>query len=263
VQFDALWSSTSKSSSDHEAPEDSTSKGCEICYKIDLNTHFNQGQPSKVEQVLVESCDETIEKENDHLKIEVKTLELEVNKLKKQAKVQHSQDNCGNMLKKLEKGTITPKVSSQHQSKQNHHKKEERNHMDDNVKYARSGYLNARRPHIKSAIGYKTGDKHNSRVITGQEFIKFTKANIQQENNQNIKATNNASYAHTNAPHISLMSYHDFDASYVLMRNKFGRVITLHIRSHHKRSNAYVWVPKCIVTNLKGLNQTWVPKNKA
>jgi hypothetical protein len=36
--------------------------------------------------------------------------------------------------------------------------------------------LNARRPHIKTGIGYKNGDKHNSKVNTkGQKFIKFTK----------------------------------------------------------------------------------------
>jgi hypothetical protein len=33
--------------------------------------------------VIVETCDEAIEKENDHLKREVKRLELKVNKLKK------------------------------------------------------------------------------------------------------------------------------------------------------------------------------------
>jgi cell division protein FtsB len=38
--------------------------------------------------VLVESCDEATGKENDHLKREVKKLELKVNKLKKQTKVQ-------------------------------------------------------------------------------------------------------------------------------------------------------------------------------
>jgi cell division protein FtsB len=37
-------------------------------------------------QVSVETCDEQISKENDHLKREVKKLELEVNKLKKQDK---------------------------------------------------------------------------------------------------------------------------------------------------------------------------------
>jgi hypothetical protein len=94
--------------------------------------------------------------------------------------------------------------------------------------------LNARRPHIKSGIGYKTGDKHNSRVNTrGQEFIK---GNIQHEKKQSIKTTNNASYSYANASHVSHMSYHDFDASYVLMINKFVKIIALHIGPHHKRS---------------------------
>jgi hypothetical protein len=60
VQFGALWSSTSKTSTNDKA---STS------------------------QVSVETCNDLITKENDHLKREVKKLELEVNKLKKQAKV--------------------------------------------------------------------------------------------------------------------------------------------------------------------------------
>jgi hypothetical protein len=104
VQFDDLWSSTSKSSSDPEAPKASTSKGCERCYNVDLKTLCDQGQSPKVQKVLVEPCDEAIGKENDHLKIEVKRLELEVNKLKKQAKVQPSKDNHRNMVEKLEKG---------------------------------------------------------------------------------------------------------------------------------------------------------------
>jgi hypothetical protein len=37
--------------------------------------------------VLVETCDDAIGKENDHLKREFKKLELEVNKLMKQTKV--------------------------------------------------------------------------------------------------------------------------------------------------------------------------------
>jgi hypothetical protein len=76
VQFDALWSSTSKTSSDPEAPKVSISKGCERCYNLDLNDFYDKSQPSKVEQVLVESCDEAIRKENDHLKREVKRLKF-------------------------------------------------------------------------------------------------------------------------------------------------------------------------------------------
>jgi cell division protein FtsB len=63
--------------------------------------------------VLVESFDESIGKENDHLKRQVKKLEPEVNKLKKQTKVQPSQDNHSNMVKKFEKGRTTPKIASQ------------------------------------------------------------------------------------------------------------------------------------------------------
>jgi hypothetical protein len=120
-----------------------------------------------------------------------------------------------------------------------------------------------RRSHIKSGIGYKTGNQHNTRVNTkGQEFIKFNKNNVQQEKKKSIKSTNNISYPHAKASHVSHMSYHDFNASYVLMRNKIGKIIVLHIGPYHKRSKVCVWVPKCHVTNLRGPNQTWVPKTK-
>jgi hypothetical protein len=267
VQFDALWSSTSKTSSDLKAPKASISNRCERCYNLNLNALYDQSQPFKVEQPLVESCDEAIGNENDHLKSEVKRLELEVNKLKKQAQVQPSQDNHRNMVKKLEKRTITPKIASQHQSKQIHHKKKEKNTVNEKNEYARSVYLNARKPHIKSGIGYKTGDKHNSRVNTrGQEFIKFIKANISQDKKQTIKTTNSTSFSYkynANASHVSHMSYHDFDASYVLIRNKIGKVIVLHVGPHHNRSKTCVWVTKCLVTNLRGPNETWVPKSQA
>jgi hypothetical protein len=78
-----------------------------------------------------------------------------------------------------------------------------------------------------------------------------------------MKTTNNTSYSYTNDYHVSHMSYHDFDASYMLMKNKFTKTIALHIGSYHKRSKTCVWVPKCLVTNLRGPNQTWVPKTKA
>jgi hypothetical protein len=74
----------------------------------------------------MESCDEAIGKENDHLKLEVNILELEVNKLKKQVKVQYHQDSRRNMVKKLEKRTTAPKLISQQQNKPTHYKKKRR-----------------------------------------------------------------------------------------------------------------------------------------
>jgi hypothetical protein len=119
--------------------------------------------------------------------------------------------------------------------------------------------LNARRSHIKNGIGYKSGGKHNSRVNSyGKEF---TKGNSYQDKKQILNKPNHASYA--NASCVSLMSYHNFDVSYVLMRNKFGKIVALYIGPHHKKSKTFVWVPKCLVINIRGPKQIWVPKIKA
>jgi hypothetical protein len=91
VQFSALWSSTSKTSTNNKA---------------------------SISQVSVETCDNQIAQENDHLKREVKKIELEVNKLKKQIKVQPPQDNRSNVIKKLEKGKTAPKFAFQLSKKQ-------------------------------------------------------------------------------------------------------------------------------------------------
>jgi hypothetical protein len=103
--------------------------------------------------------------------------------------------------------------------KPTHDKKEEKVNIDKNIEYARSVFLNARRPHIKNGIGYKSDDKHNSRVNSnGKEFIKFTKANSHQENNHSLNNTNHVSYgSNANTSYVYHISYHKFDASYVLM----------------------------------------------
>jgi hypothetical protein len=140
------------------------------------------------------------------------------------------------MVNKLEKVKTVPKLNSQQQMRPTHQKKEERANINEKIEYAR-------RPHIKNGIGYKSGDKHNSRVNSnGKEFIKFTKGNSYQDKKQSLNNTNHVFYA--NASYVSHISYHDFDASYVLMRNKFGRVVTLYVGPHHKRSKTCVWVPK-------------------
>jgi hypothetical protein len=192
-------------------------------------------------------------------------LEQKVSMLEKQAKVQPSQDNRRNMVNKFKKGKTTPKLAPQQQMKHTHHKKEENANIGKKIKYAGSVFLNARRPHIKNGIAYKSGDKHNSRVNSnGKDFIKFTKGNSHQEKKQILNNTNHVSYAsNANASYVSHMSYHEFNASYVLMRNKFVRIVALYVGPHHKRSKTYVWVLKCLVINLKGLKEVWVHKNKA
>jgi hypothetical protein len=85
VQFDALWSSTSKPLNNSE---------------------------SFISQVSVETSDEEVAQENDQLKLKVKRLEKMVSELVKQAKVRPPQDNHKNMVNKLEKGSNFTKQAS-------------------------------------------------------------------------------------------------------------------------------------------------------
>jgi hypothetical protein len=59
-----------------------------------------------------------------------------------------------------------------------------------------------------------------------------------------------------------IISFKTFDASYVLT-NKSGKVVAKYARGKHKGSKTCVWVPKVLVSNVKGSKTVWVPKNKA
>jgi hypothetical protein len=58
------------------------------------------------------------------------------------------------------------------------------------------------------------------------------------------------------------VSFKTFDASYVLT-NKSGKVVAQYVGGKHKSSKTCVWVPKVLVSNVKGPKIVWVPKNKA
>jgi 3D (Asp-Asp-Asp) domain-containing protein len=58
------------------------------------------------------------------------------------------------------------------------------------------------------------------------------------------------------------VSFKTFDASYVLT-NKSGKVVAKYVGGKHKGSKTCVWVPKVLVSNVKGPKIVWVPKNKA
>jgi hypothetical protein len=58
-----------------------------------------------------------------------------------------------------------------------------------------------------------------------------------------------------------IISFKTFDASYVLT-NKSCKVVAKYAGGKHKGSKTCVWVPKVLVSNVKGLKTAWVPKNK-
>jgi hypothetical protein len=63
----------------------------------------------------------------------------------------------------------------------------------------------------------------------------------------------------SNEPNVSFKT---FDASYVLT-NKSGKVVAKYVGGKHKGSKTWFWVPKVLVSNVKGPKTVWVPKNKA
>jgi 3D (Asp-Asp-Asp) domain-containing protein len=58
-----------------------------------------------------------------------------------------------------------------------------------------------------------------------------------------------------------IISFKTFDTSYVLT-NKSGKVVAKYVGGKHKGSKTCVWVPKVLVSNVKGPKTVWVPKNK-
>jgi hypothetical protein len=58
------------------------------------------------------------------------------------------------------------------------------------------------------------------------------------------------------------VSFKTFDASYVLT-NKSGKLVAKYVGGKRKSSKTCVWVPKVLVSNIKGPKTVWVPMNKA
>jgi hypothetical protein len=67
------------------------------------------------------------------------------------------------------------------------------------------------------------------------------------------KKIHNASNEHN-------ISFKTFDACYVLT-NRSGKVVVKYVGGKHK-SPKTVWVPKVLVSNVKGLKTVWVPKTR-
>jgi hypothetical protein len=64
-----------------------------------------------------------------------------------------------------------------------------------------------------------------------------------------------------NASNEHSLSFKTFDASFVLT-NKSGKVVAKYVGGKHKSPKTCVWVPKVLVSNVKGPMTIWVPKNK-
>jgi hypothetical protein len=96
--------------------------------------------------------------------------------------------------------------------------------------------IHARKPHTISYHAYLySNEASSSRHST---HIKLPKRKIP-----------NASNEHN-------ISFRTFDASYVLT-NKLGKVVAKYVGGKHKSPKTCVWVPKVLVSNVKGPKTVW------
>jgi 3D (Asp-Asp-Asp) domain-containing protein len=172
---------------------------------------------------------------------------------------------------------------------------------NENFKFARSMLYNGRRPGIKDGIGFQQGD--NVKLNAPKKLSNFVKGNapMAQDNEGYLlypagypehkirrihaekthyvphhafmyknEASSSRHYTHDKMPkkksHVASndhnISFMTFDAAYVLT-NKSGKVVAKYVGGKHKGSKTCVWVPKVLVSNVKGPKTVWVPKNKA
>src|SRR5688572_1753984 len=172
---------------------------------------------------------------------------------------------------------------------------------NEKFKFARSVLYSGRRPGIKDGIGFQKGDnvKLNAPPKRLSNFVKG-KAPMPQDNEGYIlypagypeskirrihsrkshsgpnhafmyKGETSSSRQSTRAKlpkkktpiasNDSKISFKTFDASYVLT-NKSGKIVAKYVGGKHKGSKTCVWVPKVLVSNVKGPKTVWVSKIK-
>jgi hypothetical protein len=172
---------------------------------------------------------------------------------------------------------------------------------NEKFKFARSMLYSGRRPGIKDGIGFQQGDnvKLNAPPKRLSNFVK-DKAPMVQDNEGYIlypvgypehkirrihsrkshsgpnhafmyksEASSSRQSTHAKLPKKKTpkasndhnVSFRTFVASYVLT-NKSGKVIAKYVGGKHKGSKTCVWVPKVLVSNVKGPKTVWVPKIK-
>jgi CII-binding regulator of phage lambda lysogenization HflD len=165
-------------------------------------------------------------------------------------------------------------------------------------KFARSMLYNGRRPVIKDGIGFQQGSnvklnapKKLSNFVKGKApmvqdsegYILYT-ANYPEHKIRKIharkphnvshhafmyknEASSSRQTTHVKMPRKKIpapsnehnVSFKTFDASYVLT-NKSGKVVAKYVGGKHKNPKTCVWVPKVLVSNVKGPKTVWVPK---
>jgi hypothetical protein len=171
---------------------------------------------------------------------------------------------------------------------------------NEKFKFARSMLYNGKRPGIKDGIGFQQGSKVKLNAPKRLSNFVKGKAPMAQDNEgyilypagypehkiRRIHARKSHYVSHhafmykneasssNHSTHVKMpkkktptasnepnVSFKTFDASYVLT-NKSGKVVAKYVGGKHKGSKTCSWVPKVLVSNVKGPKTVWVPKKK-
>jgi hypothetical protein len=172
---------------------------------------------------------------------------------------------------------------------------------NEKFKFARSMLYNGRRPGIKDGIGFQQGSnvklnapnklsnfvKGKAPMVQDREGYILYPANYPEHKIRRIHARKPHTISHhtfmykneasgsRHSTHVKMpkkktltasnehnISFKTFDASYVLT-NKSGKIVAKYVGGKHKSPKTCVWVPKMLVSNVKGPKTVWIPKNKA
>jgi hypothetical protein len=161
---------------------------------------------------------------------------------------------------------------------------------NENFKFSHSMFYNGSQNNIKlNANKKKTSNfvKGKAPMVQGREGYILYPENYPKHKIRKIHAKKSHSIAHhayiyrneasssRHTTHVKMpkkkfvdvsnepsISFKTFDASFVLT-NKLGKVVAKYVRGKHKNPKMCVWVPKVLVTNVKGPKTVWVPKYMA
>jgi hypothetical protein len=133
-----------------------------------------------------------------------------------------------------------------------------------------SNFVNGKAPMVQDSEGYilypANYPEHKIRKIHAKKpHIVSHHAFMYKNENSSSRRTTHIKLPRKKIPTASNehnISFKTFDASYVLT-NKSGKVVAKYVGGKHKSSKTCVWVPKVLVSNVKGPKTVWVPKNKA
>ncbi|KAG2645150.1 hypothetical protein PVAP13_2KG212110 [Panicum virgatum] len=230
VQFNTLWESAPKTRKTSNSSSPSTSNGCARCYNIDIQNCATNHAPS-------------------HTQVPKKIPFTRVGEFEKHTKRFGSRYmskfgfEVGKGLGRNGQGTPHAIPFTKNKNK--------------TAFGAQGGLVNMTTPiHKTNDVIQESG--HVNFIKRGTTCDKGAKIVASSFKEDKFKASNPTKIKAQESSHVS------FYADYVLTRNHRGKVVAKFVghRTWNTKVKKHVWVPKVLVTNIKGPKYCWVPKRK-